>query len=106
MKSALNLVFWGYLFVLLRFEIGIDILPDPIGYFLIVLGCFATREHYPFAQKAGMLAIGMIFASIPTIFINLDEVNTFGWGTYAIILLFLKLILAYFLLLTLKVMTM
>ena len=102
MKSALNLVFWGYLFVLLRFEIGIDILPDPVGYFLITLGCFGLREHYPIAQKAGMLAIGMSFASIPTVFINLDEVNTFGWSTYTTVLLFSKLILAYFLFLILK----
>ena len=102
MKSSLNLVFWGYLFVLLRFEIGIDILPDPVGYFLIALGCFGLREHYPIAQKAGMLAVGMIFVSIPTVFVNLIEVSSFGWGVYAIVLLFLKLILAYFLFLILK----
>ena len=102
MKSALNLVFWGYLLALLRFEIGIDILPDPVGYLLITLGCFGLREHYPIAQKAGMLAIGMIFVSIPTVFINLDEVNSFGWGIYTTVLLFSKLILVYFLFLTLK----
>jgi hypothetical protein len=102
MKSALNLVFWGYLLVLLRFEIGIDLLPDPVGYFLIALGCFGLREHYPIAQKAGNLAVGMIFTSIPTVFVNLDEVSSFGWGTYTIVLLFLKLILAYFIFLILK----
>lgn len=102
MKSALNLVFWGYLLVLLRFEIGIDLLPDPVGYFLIALGCFGLREHYPIAQKAGNLAVGMIFISIPTVFINLDEVSSLGWGAYTIALLFLKLILAYFLFLILK----
>ena len=102
MKSALNLVFWGYLFVLLRFEIGIDMLPDPVGYFLIALGCFGLREHYPIAQKAGVLAVGMIFVSVPTVFINLDEVNSLGWGFYTTVLLFSKLILAYFLFLLLK----
>ena len=102
MKSALNLVFWGYLLALLRLEIGIDILPDPVGYFLIALGCFALREHYPIAQKAGLLAVGMIFVSIPTVFINLDEVNSLGWGIYTTVLLFLKLILTYFLFLILK----
>ena len=105
MKSALNLVFWGYLFVLLRFEIGIDILPDPVGYFLIALGCFGLREHFPIAQKAGVLAVGMIFVSIPTVFVNLIEVSSFGWGAYAIVLLFLKLIHAYFLFLILKTIT-
>ena len=102
MKSALNLVFWGYLLALLRLEIGIDILPDPVGYFLIALGCFALREYYPIAQKSGLLAVGMIFVSIPTVFINLDEVNSLGWGIYTTVLLFLKLILAYFLFLILK----
>ena len=79
MKSALNLVFWGYLLVLLRFEIliEIDILLDPVGYLLIALGCFGLREHYPIAQKAGVMAVGMIFVSIPTVFVNLNEVKFF-----------------------------
>ena len=91
MKSALNLVFWGYLLALLRLEIGIDILPDPVGYFLIALGCFGLREHYPIAQKAGILAVGMIFMSIPTVFINLDEVSSLGWGAYTIAITLLKI---------------
>ncbi|QUW20978.1 hypothetical protein JSQ81_14295 [Sporosarcina sp. Marseille-Q4063] len=102
MRSSLNLVFWGFLFVFLRFEIGIDILSDPIGYFLIALGCFGLREHYPNAQKVGILAVGMILVSIPTAFTNLDEVNSLGWSIYTAVLLFLKLILAYFLFLVLK----
>jgi hypothetical protein len=102
MKSSLNLVFWGYLFVLLHFEIGIDLLPDPVGYCLIALGCFGLREHYPIAQKAGVLAVGMIFVSIPTIFVNLDEVFSLGWSIYTPVLLFLKLILAYSVFLILK----
>ena len=104
MKSALNLVFWGYLLVLLRFEllIEIDILPDPVGYFLIALGCFGLLEHYPIAQKTGLLAVGMIFVSIPTTFVNLDGVSSLGWGIYTAALLFSKLILTYFLFLILK----
>ena len=102
MKSALNLVFWGYLFVLLHVEIGIDILPDPVGYCLIAVGCFGLREHYPIAHKAGVLAIGMIFVSIPTTFVNLDGGSSFGWSIYTAVLLLLKLILAYSVFLILK----
>ncbi|WP_210470655.1 hypothetical protein [Sporosarcina sp. 6E9] len=99
----MNLIFWGYLFVLLQFNIEmIDILPDPIGYCLIASGCFGLREHYPIAQKAGIFAVGMIFVSIPTTFVNLDGVISFGWGIYSAGLLFLKLILAYAVFLILK----
>ncbi|WP_172372623.1 hypothetical protein [Sporosarcina jiandibaonis] len=102
MKSSLNLVFWGYLLVLLHLEIGIDIIPDPVGYFLIALGCFGLREHYPIAPKAGIIAVGLIFLSVPSVFVNLSKVHSLGWGIYTPVLIFVKLILAYFLFLILK----
>ena len=102
MKTALNLLFWGYFLVLLRFEIVIDVLPDPLGYFLIALGSYRLHKSYPVANRAGNLATMMIFISLPTVFVDVGKAVDFGWSTYAIALLFLKLMLVYFLFLILK----
>lgn len=102
MKTALNLLFWGYFLVFLRFEIVIDILPDPLGYFLIALGSYQLHKSYPVAKRAGILATMMIFISLPTVFVDVGKAVAFGWSTYAIALLFLKLMLVYFLFSILK----
>jgi len=102
MKTSLNLLFWGYFLVFLRFEIVIDILPDPLGYFLIALGSYQLSTSYPVAKRAGILATTMIFISLPTVFINVGEAGVFGWSTYAMALMILKLMLVYFLFSILK----
>jgi len=102
MKTALNLLFWGYFLVFLRFEIVIDILPDPLGYFLIASGSYRLHKSYPVAKRAGILATTMIFISLPTVFVDVGKAVDFGWGTYAIALLFLKLMLVYFIFSILK----
>ena len=102
MRTALNLLFWGHFLVVLRIDIGIDILPDPLGYFLIALGSYRLQKSYPLAKKAGALATAMIFISLPTVFVDVGKAVAFGWSTYSIALLFLKLILVYFIFAILK----
>ena len=103
MKEAVNSIFWGFLLVFLRIDIGIDWLPDPLGYFLIASGCFKLKEQYPIAaQKAGYMATAMIFITVPTVFINVGEAALIGWKIYSVALLALKLIVVYFLFLLLE----
>lgn len=102
MKTALNLLFWGYFLVFLRFEIVIDILPDPLGYLLIALGCFKLQDKYPIAKNVGVLSIIMILISVPTIFLNVHEAVDFGWAIYSSVLLVLQLIVVYLLFSILK----
>ncbi len=102
MKKALNLIFWGYLLVFLRFEVAIDLLPDPLGYLLIALGCFKLANQFPISNNAAIFSIIMIFFSIPTIFLNVHEATDIGWEIYSMALMTLQLILVYFLFLILK----
>lgn len=64
--SALNKVFWGLLFVLIDFNINhFDILPDLIGYIIVVFG---LNELIPFSHlfsKARVMAIVLAVCSIP-----------------------------------------
>ena len=103
MKSALNLIFWGFLFVIVRIDIEIDLLPNPIGYLLIASGCIKLQAKFPIVRRAGTLSTIMIFISIPTIFVNVDQAIGFGWHIYSIALLMLNLILVYFIFTVLKV---
>lgn len=97
MKNALNLIFWGYIIALLRIDIGIDVLPDPIGYFMIVIGCNNLYKSFPFANKPRAIAIALIFISIPTLIVDVNQVTTLGWLSYAFVLAIFQLILVYYL---------
>lgn len=72
--SALNKVFWGLLFVLIDFNINhFDILPDFIGYIIVVFG---LSELVPFSHlfsKARFVAIVLAGCSIPAMF--MVEIN-------------------------------
>lgn len=96
MAQALNFLFWGYLFVALRIDFGVDLLPDPLGYLFIAIGCFKLQDKIASAQKTGRLSVIMIFISFPTIFINVHEVIALDWMIYSITLMILNLILVYF----------
>lgn len=103
MKAAINQIFWGFFLVFLRIEIGIDWLADPLGYYLISLGCFKLQQHYPdAARKARYAANAMIFISVPTIFVNPAEQIPMGWQLYGVLLIAMKLIVVYFLFALLK----
>lgn len=102
MKKAVNLLFWGYLFVLVRIEFGIDILPEPLGYFIIATGCTRLGKKYPAGQKAWAFATAMIFISFPTIFVNVHEQTHILLNAYSILLMMLQLIVVYFIFRLLK----
>ncbi|GGM40784.1 hypothetical protein GCM10011351_28740 [Paraliobacillus quinghaiensis] len=101
MREAFHKMFWGFLFVLLEIHIiVVDILPDPIGYILIILGLAWFRESYNEAKKAHQFAIVLTVLSIPSVFISQQAVNqigTFGSasGTYGFIMQALNLILVF-----------
>lgn len=96
MKTAINLLFLGYLFVFLRIQIGVDLFPDPFGYLLIALGSHRLEKNYPIAKKGRFLAAAMVLISFPTMFITEGEAISFGWNAYTTALLFLNIILSYF----------
>ena len=102
MNKALQMMFWGYLFVFFRIHFGFDWLADPIGYYLLFAGCVKLADKYPHAQKAKIASGIGIFISFPSIFINLSETHLIGWEMYAFALLILKLIVVYFLFAVLK----
>ncbi|BAQ09687.1 ABC-type sugar transport system, permease component [Bacillus sp. OxB-1] len=96
-NQAMRTLFWGYLFIFFRVQIGIDWLADPFGYIMIATACTKLSDAYPSAKKAGIWAAIGIFISLPGVFVNLTE-QLFGWwGLYAYVLLFLKTIVAYYL---------
>lgn len=97
-------LFWGFLFVFLEIHIFIDILPDPIGYFMIFSGLVLLLKYIP-DSKAGKHAIrwaqALIFLSIPTVFISQNEINQLGnipnlWGSYTFFLGLLKIVLMFY----------
>lgn len=67
-REAFIKIFWGLLFVVLDIRISsIDILPDFIGYILIVKGLTLLAPEHRGFRKARVLAIIMIFVSIPSL---------------------------------------
>lgn len=98
MKKAINLLFWGYIYVLIRIDFGIDIVPVPLGYFIIATGCKQLEERYPFAEKVWAFATAMIFISFPTIFLDVHQETALLWQTYSLIVLTGQLIVVYFIL--------
>lgn len=98
MNKALRQIFWGYLFLFIDIYIMIDLLMDPIGYYLIFIGCARIVDAYPNAKKAMTVGMIGIFVSLPSIFVNLsDSALPFGWSFYASILSILKLVIAFYL---------
>ncbi|WP_432363249.1 hypothetical protein [Sporosarcina sp. UB5] len=103
MNKALGQIYWGYIFIFFRIHFGIDLLADPIGYFLIYSGCSKLIKAYPVAQKAKIVALIGAFISIPSVFVNLSETTlSFSWSTYAGLLFVVKMIMGYYLFTILK----
>ena len=71
-------LFWGFLFVFLEIHIIIDILPDPIGYFMIFSGLILLLKNIP-DSKPGKHAMrwaqALIILSIPSVFLSQNEIN-------------------------------
>ena len=101
---AFKKLFWGFLFVFLEVHIVIDILPEPIGYFMIFSGLVLLLKNIP-DSKEGKYAMrwaqALIILSIPTVFISQNEINQLGnipnlWGSYTFFLALLKIVLMFY----------
>lgn len=96
-NKAMQALFWGYLFIFFRLQIGIDWMADPIGYILIASACSKLSELYPSTKQAGIWAAIGIFISLPGVFVNLSEPQFGIWQVYGYALLVLKTIVAFYL---------
>ena len=79
MNKALQLIFWGYVFIFFRIHIGIDLLADPIGYLLLFSGCSKLVDVYPIAKKAKFIGLVGAFVSLPSVFVNLSDPTSSIW---------------------------
>lgn len=105
MKPSFRKIFWGLLLILLEIHIVvIDILPDPLGYFLVFSGVslLEMKNNLRDRNKVRRMSLVLLFISIPTIFVQntLNEViSPYSiWPMYMKGLGILKLILVYYLL--------
>lgn len=101
MNRAYIKLFWGFLFALVEIHIMIDILPDPVGYFLICSGIASLLAEFPVGGKAYYLAMALGFATIPTIFIPQNAYDgtlqlVQFWGMYAFFVGIVKLVLVFY----------
>lgn len=102
MNQAFTKIFWGYLFIILEIHIiVIDVLAEPIGYYLIFSGIKRLLEDFPIGQKAKGLSFILIFLSLPTVFIQQnigsEQVVFSGWSVYTTILSLAKLVFVFYL---------
>lgn len=102
MHKAFHKIFWGFLLAVIEIHIYIiDILPEPVGYFLIAGGLVWFKETHKEAKYAHQIAMILVVISIPSVFIQqqaVDQVATFGSlsGVYGLLIQIINLILVYF----------
>lgn len=97
MKGSLGQIFYGYLFIFLAIRIGVDILADPIGYFLIAAGCYKLGELFFVGKTAAYISIALIFFSVPSVFIDFNLVESGPWYYYSNFLFTGEIILTFYL---------
>lgn len=103
-REGFQKIFWGFILVLIELHIiVIDILPDPVGYYLIFSGLGLMANRFPASEKAKNFALGLALLSIPTVFIQnnaVDQMGTgsifSGWALYLNIIGILNLVLVYY----------
>jgi hypothetical protein len=99
MRDGFKQLIIGFLFVLIKIHIVVDILPDFIGYIFIYNGIkqIATLSSQPY-EKLKVLSIILVIASIPNFFWSDQLIQQSVWFSYyPLFLSFLKVILVYFL---------
>jgi hypothetical protein len=91
-------IFWGFILVFIEIHLlVIDLLPDPIGYYLIFSGINLVNNHFGFKNRGKNVALGLVFLSIPTLIIqNQAVVQMSASAMYLSLMGILNLILAYF----------
>jgi len=100
MRNAFKYILTGYILIFLDIHLIIDILPDPIGYVLILQGVRKIQFNESQLHPASIVATLLLFLSIPTVFINPQLFQNQAeewWGIYTTTMGVLDLILVYFL---------
>ncbi|QFG00525.1 hypothetical protein PB01_17980 [Psychrobacillus glaciei] len=99
MRDGFKQLIIGFLFVLIKIHVVVDLLPDFLGYIFIYNGIkqIATLSSQSY-EKLKILSIILVIASIPNFFLNDQVIQQSGWFSYyPIFLSLLKVILVYFL---------
>ncbi|MGP4081251.1 hypothetical protein ACTWQL_15190 [Pseudalkalibacillus sp. R45] len=103
MKESFTKIFTGFLLVFLEIHIvAFDILPDPLGYFLIYLGLERISSEYKVGNLSRIFAMILFALSLPTVFIQQtnNEITGLtandGWPIYMSALGIGKLILVFY----------
>ena len=102
MKGSLSQILYGYVFIFLAIRVGVDILADPIGYFLIAAGCYKLGEVFNDGKIAAYIAIALIFFSVPSVFIDFNLIESGPWYYYSNFLFTGELVLTFYLFRMLK----
>ena len=100
MRSAFKYILTGYILIFLDIHLIIDILPDPIGYFMILLGTRKIELNESTMHPTRIVATLLLFLSMPTVFINpqfFQNQIPEWWGIYTTGMGVLDLIMVYFL---------
>lgn len=102
MNNALRLFFWGYVFVWIQVDLVIDLLPTPIGYAFFIAGCNRLVQTYPQLKNARIVAIVGCIVTIPTIFINFEQIAAIWAYTYLLSITMIPLLFTFILLTVLQ----
>jgi|GEM_PF-1932873 len=100
MRNAFKYILTGYILIFLDIHLIIDILPDPIGYFMILQGTQKIEFNESGMHPTRIVATLMFFLSLPSILINPQTFQIHApewWGIYTTAIGVLDLILVYFL---------
>ena len=100
MRNAFKYILTGYILIFLDIHLIIDILPDPIGYFMILLGTRKIELNESGMHPTRIVAALLLFLSMPTVLINpqlYQNQTPEWWGIYTTATGVLDLILVYFL---------
>ncbi len=82
MPKAYSQLTWGFILILLDIHLFvIDILPDPVGYFLIYQGLELLEHIYGKKNHSKLIALMLIIVSIPTVVMDQTKMNAFGIGS-------------------------
>lgn len=104
MQKGFTKLFWGFLLILIEVHfLVIDILPDPVGYFLIYQGLNHLEDMFGEKNLSKPIAGSLVVISIPTIFIDQTKaiqtgfaMQLTGWSIYETFLSLAQLILTFY----------
>lgn len=104
MRQGFKQLIIGFLFVFLKVQIVVDILPDFIGYIFIYNGIkkIATSSSQSY-EKLKILCIALGIISVPSFFLNDQMIQQIEWlKYYPSLLTLIKIVLVYYLFILLR----